>query len=207
MIDHLAQIETEITTHDVESKIVVGIDGYSGIGKTTTLKELAQRNQNILAVNRDDFIIPRKSFETLLSQASDKSVIFETEMLDLKKIRGFITAFRTSDTIYQTTIFNSDSGRCDIEQKYDLSKKILVLEGIFLFHPKQLNDVFDVKIFLDGDIDAADQRRIKREKERWGKDYFPHNHPDSYFRFVRIAFERYIKVCKPKESADLVISV
>lgn len=207
MNDYLAQIENEIAKHKSDGKIIVDIDGYSGIGKTTILKELAQRNPDYLEVHRDDFLIPRKSYEALLAQTDDKSVVFETEILDLKKILNFIKAFRTSDSVYRTTIFDTKSGECDIERKYDFSKRILVLEGVFLFHPKQLLDVFDVKIFLDGDRLVADRRRIKREKEKWGKDYFPEDHPDSYVRHLKIAFDRYLKMYKPKESADLVISV
>ena len=207
MNDHLAQIEDKISQHEGKKKIIVGIDGYSGIGKTTILEKLVERNSRILAVHRDDFLIPRRVYVDMIAKAEDKSVVFETEILDTEKIRSLINAFRMSDSIYQTTIFNSQSGECDIIKKYDLSKRILVIEGIFLFHPKQLNDIFDLRIFLDGDMDAADQRRIKREKEKWGKNYFPDDHPDSWFKYVKIAFGRYLKVYKPKEFADLIISI
>jgi uridine kinase len=104
-----------------------------------------------------------------------------------------------------TKVYNSDTGKADIKKTFDLSKKIMVIEGIFLFHPKLIGDIFDLKIFIDGDVEAADQRRIKREKARWGKDYFPHDHPDSYFRLVKIAFERYYKLYNPKKLADIVV--
>jgi uridine kinase len=205
MTDHLELIESEIAKHNSKEKIIVGIDGYAGIGKTTRVQELVKRNPHILPVSRDDFIIPRQQFEALLSKASDKSVVFETEIVDLTKIRKLISAFRSGDTTHRTTIYNSKTGKCDIDKTYDLSKKIMIIEGIFLFHPRQLKEEFDFRIFLDGDMDAADKRRIKREKEKWGNDYFPHDHPDSYFRLVRIAFERYLRIHKPKESANLIL--
>jgi uridine kinase len=207
MSDYLSQIEHEIAKCKDKQKIIVGIDGYSGMGKTTILAKLAQRNPNFAVINRDDFTISRKSYVALLEQAEDKSIVWETKILDLQKIYNLIDAFRASNSEYQTTIFNPKSGECDIEKRFDLSKRILVIEGIFLFHPKQLKDTFDVRIFLDGDMEATDERRRKREKEKLGKDYFPDDHPDSYCRQIKIAFDRYLKVHKPKEFADIVVSV
>ncbi|MFZ6015942.1 MAG: hypothetical protein ACOYUZ_06370 [Patescibacteria group bacterium] len=106
-----------------------------------------------------------------------------------------------------TAAYNPETGVCDIEQEYDTSKRILVIEGIFLYHEKQFRNVFDLKVFLECDRGAADQRRIAREKAKWGDDYFPHDHPDSYFRLVSIAFDRCLATQKPKEFADLILSV
>lgn len=190
-----------------EGKLVVGIDGYSGIGKTTLLNKLIENNKDILAVCRDDFIKPRKVIKNLLENADDKSKIMELEFYDDQKIRELVNKFRNSDELYTVKVYNSDTGKVDTDKTktYNLSKKILIIEGIFLFHPKLIKDVFDLKIFINGDMEVADQRRIKREKAKWGKDYFPHDHPDSYFRLVKIAFERYSKLYNPKESADIVV--
>ena len=74
-----------------------------------------------------------------------------------------------------------------------------------MFHPKLLKHLWDKKIYLKGDLKKIDERRIKREKKRWGKDYFPETHPDSYFRQVIVALKKYQKQYKPDKSADLVI--
>jgi len=186
-------------------KLVVGIDGYSGIGKTTLLDSLIENNKDILFVYRDDFIKPRKVTKKLLENTDDKSKIMELEWCDDQRIRDLINKFRNSNELYTTKTYNPRTGEVNIDKTFDLSKKILIIEGIFLFHPKLIGDVFDLKIFIDGDMEAADQRRIKREKKRWGKDYFPHDHPDSYFKLVKIAFERYLRLYNPKELADIVV--
>ena len=51
----------------------------------------------------------------------------------------------------------------------------------------------------------VDERRVQREKAKWGRDYFPETHPDSYFRQVMIALKRYQELYKPEASADLVL--
>lgn len=190
-----------------QSKIVVGIDGYTGIGKTTILNALANQNRKIIAVNRDDFLRSRRSFEQIFKKAKDKSKALALDILDERKIRKLVEEFKKGEKIFRTKIFDSKSGEVNVTKQYILSKNILVIEGIFLFHRKQLNDIFDLRIFLDGSIADADRRRIEREKNKWGKDYFPESHPDSYFRLIKIAFKSYLKEQKPKKRADLVLKV
>lgn len=206
--NQIKQVEEKIAEYSKgHKKLVVGIDGYSGIGKTTLLNKLVENNQNILPVFRDDFIKSRKVIERLLKNADDKSKIMELEWCDNEKIKKLVDKFRKSDKPYSLKIFNPTTGNVDLKKIFDLSKKIMIVEGIFLFHPKLTNDIFDLRILLEGDNEAADERRRKREKERWGDKYFPDTHPDSYFRLVKIAFDRYYKLYKPQQRADLIIKM
>ena len=204
----ISQIENKIREFSKSTlKLVVGIDGYSGIGKTTLLKELAKRNKQILPVFRDDFVKPRKAIEQLLRQASDKSIVMERGWVDNDNLKAFIMKYRESDAPYVVNTFNSVSGEQDLKKTFDFSKRVMVIEGIFLLHPELLGDQFDLKIFVTGDTTAADERRILREKKRWGKDYFPETHPDSYVRLIKIAFARYEKTYNPQALADLTVKV
>ena len=99
----------------------------------------------------------------------------ELEWCDTEKMRDLVERFKNSDELYVVKTFNSDTGDMDVEKIYDLSKQIMIIEGIFLFHPKLIDDIFDLRIFLEGDNEATDERRREREKERWGDKYFPDN--------------------------------
>ena len=189
------------------NKLVVGIDGYTGVGKTTVLNQLAILNENILAVNQDDFLLSREATKNLLAKAKDRSQVFELENRDSKKIEDLVSAFRNGAEIYEMKVFNPVSGEIDILKSFNLSKKILVIEGAFMFHPKSLDHLWGRRIYLDGNIEEIDARRVKREKERWGKDYFPETRPDSYFRQVIIALRRYKDMYNPEELADLVLTI
>jgi uridine kinase len=145
--------------------------------------------------------------QILLKKAKDKSKVFELEICDNKKIEKLITAFQKGERIYTTKIYNSQSGKIDIKKAYNLTKKILIIEGVFMFHPKLLNHLWNKRIYLMGDIRKIDAQRVLREKKRWGKDYFPETHPDSYFRQVTIALKRYQTKYKPNKKADLIIKI
>jgi uridine kinase len=190
-----------------KDKLVVGIDGYTGVGKTTLLKELSKLNKNILPVNRDDFQISKVKFGKLYKNVKDRSRVFELEMNDSAKLKKLVDTFRKSNKPYKMKTYDGVTGKINIPKTFDFSKKIMVVEGVFMFHPKLLNKIWDKRIYLKGNIKQIDKRRVAREKKRWGKDYFPETHPDSYFRQVIIALKRYQRVYHPEKVADLVIKV
>ena len=206
----LAQQVNKIITEwaKEKSKLVIAIDGYTGIGKTTLLNNIATLNPDTIPVNRDDFLLPREIMQEKLAKAEDRSKIFELEACDDIKLEDFVNRFRNSNEKYQIDTYDGVSGNINIPKTYDFSKKIMVVEGVFMFHPQSpLSKLWDKRIYLEGDIEKIDERRVKREKERWGKDYFPETHPDSYFRQVIIGLKRYIELYKPNEIADFVLKV
>lgn len=190
-----------------KEKLVVAIDGYSGAGKTTLLHGLAKKNKNIVSVHRDDFLFSRAKVVRLFKKAKDKSRVFELSVLDVKRIERLIRLFHQGKKPYTTKVYNPLSGKIDVVKVFDLTKPILVIEGVFMYHPKLTNHLWDRRIYIKGNKREIKARRIKREKAKWGKDYIPETRSDSYFRQVVIALERYEKLYNPAKQSDLVLRV
>lgn len=206
------ELAEEINRHILDwskktQKLVVAIDGYTGIGKTTLINILLKLNSNIVTVNRDDFLVSREVQESLFKNAEDRSEVFELHNTRHKDIEDLIHRYKTSDEVFKTKVFNEKTGQIDVIKTFDLSKPVLVIEGVFMFHQKLLNNLWDKRVYLDGDTNAIDERRVKREKERWGNEYFPETHPDSYFKHVIIALKKYRETYKPEIQADVVLKV
>ena len=205
---HISQVVDSINEWRKEKhKIIIGIDGYSGVGKTTLLKGVNDEIDDVLIVHRDDFIIERRDFDEKFQKSKDKVRTLEYGVVDVDELRKFLNQYKSSNDIHEYKLRDEKTGKKEVAHKFDFSKQILIMEGVFLFHPNQFDDLFDRRIFLDADQESADERRRQREKERWGDDYFPDTHTDSYFRLTKVAFNNYLKKYKPEERADIVLKV
>lgn len=191
-------------------KLIVGIDGYSGVGKTTIIEGIEKEDKDILPINRDDFAIPRKEFWERFKNAKneeEKISILVNETINVKELGAFIGEYKEKNKTVEWMLRNDKSGVKDDLRDFDFSKKVLLVEGIFLFRHDELSDLFDKKVFLKANQGVADERRRKREKEKWGDDYFPDTHPDSAYRLTKIGFNQYLKEFNPEKQADLVIEL
>lgn len=189
------------------NKLVIAIDGYTGVGKTTILNALVQLNSDILPVHMDDFILPPAEFKKILTDSTDRSTAFELHRNDYAKVENLVNTFRATNEEVALLVSNPESGAIDVSKLLDCSKAIMIIEGVFMFHPKLLNHLWDKRIYLDGDTGIIDARRIEREKQRWGEKYFPETHPDSFFGQVIIALKRYRKEYNPEGVADIVLQI
>ncbi len=189
-------------------KLVVGIDGYSGSGKTTLLNQLASLDSDILTISRDAFAIPRDDFIKLFQKASsetEKVSLLVEQTINVNELVDFIKDYKSTNDARTYTLRGTVSGARDDTKTFDFSKPVLVIEGIFLFHHKEPFDLFDKKVYVDIDMEVADERRRAREKAKWGAEYFPDTHPDSFSRLIKIGFMDYFKNERPDLKTDLVL--
>lgn len=207
-LKNMESTKLENALKQLKPKSTVCLDGYSGIGKTTLLKNLAKKYDFILPVYMDDFILTGKERKKKIQKAKDPSSVFELEWYDYNKIKELTKKFRKQESVtvsFQT--YNPSTDQNDKPQSFNLTKKVLVIEGVFLLHPKLFPDIFDYKVFIVSDMKKADRQRVKREKKRWGKSYVPEDDPKSYTRLFKIAYKRYLDTYHPEKSADLIIKI
>lgn len=162
---------------------VIAIDGIGGSGKTTLTNSLAVGLPGIQVLHLDDFLLPATEREQLLESAADPVEIFEFHWNDYPTVRQAVMEFK-----------NGSEGTA------------LIVEGILMFHPGLLDDLWDVRIYLDGNLETIKKRRTEREKARWGADYISEDDPSSWFGLANKGQEKYHQDYKPRERADLILT-
>ncbi|MFC1720735.1 P-loop NTPase fold protein [Patescibacteria group bacterium] len=209
----LKQIENKLEEWGKnKEKLVVGIDGYSGVGKSTILLELARKMPDVIVVDMDNFVFTaKKSVDTEITTECKNPKDINHQWNNLEKLcelRHLVNNFKTAKTgNTEATLFSEKTNKYDLETRFDFSKNILVIAGVFLQHPFVLDDLIDKQIYLDANLAQVDKRRVVREKKRWGDQYMSEDHPDSFFGMFKRSFVKYTELYNPKEKADLIIEV
>jgi len=191
------------------AKLVVAIDAYAGAGKTTIADIIAKQNNDVVLINLDDFIDSWRNRKNKIVKTKNKPAVFEYGWYRYAEVEKIIKIFKSKNSkIIKTKVYNYDKNDFSLTKNFDLTKKILLIEGIFLFQSKNIISKFiDKKIYLAADFIKADKRRISREKKRWGKNYLDENQPDNLTKYFKVAYKKYIKRYKLEKLSDLVINV
>ncbi|MDB5156496.1 MAG: uridine kinase, partial [Mucilaginibacter sp.] len=72
---------------------------------------------------------------------------------------------------------------------------ILIIEGLFIFHFKEIDDLLDMRIFIDADEDIALQRRLKRDLLERG-----YSHDDVMYKWENHVVPAYKEFLLPYKS-------
>lgn len=177
-------------------KQIIGIDGPRGAGKTSLLKYLSAIRQDIVPVYLDDFLAPRTERE----QLAKETMQYEADWRNVPWFRYsnfqvLIEAFLSSNAVFKSAIYNPETGLCDTEVSFDLSRQTLVVEGLMLLRsPAQ--DRLDKLIYLDIGSKSANKRLEQRESK-----------PEGLIKGFEEFEEAYLEQSKVKQHADLVIHI
>lgn len=145
---------------------VIGIAGGSGSGKTFFLNCFLNHFQEdeITLISQDDYYKPMEV------QPLDENgwinfdlpvCIEEAQLLaDIKKLLAGGSVQKKEYT------FNMAEEQAKILTLK--SAPIIIVEGLFVFHYKEIADLFDMRIFLDAEEEITLNRRIKRDTAERG---------------------------------------
>ena len=146
--------------------MIIGIAGGTGSGKTTLAEHIKEAYGDRVAIIAHDNYYRRqdeKTYEERCKNNYDHPDAFETELL-----REHLTALSygcaVDVPVYDYTVHNRSDATTRVEPK-----SVIVLEGILLFHDKELRDMMDLKIFVDTDADERILRRIVRDTKERGR--------------------------------------
>ncbi len=179
---------------------LIGITGGSGSGKTTFIKRIREEfnDDELCIVSQDDYYLPRDK------QYTDSNGVKNFDLpksINKKEFRKDIQKLIAGESFTKEEYtFNNENA----EGKKLIFKpaKIIIVEGIFVFHFKKIKRLLDLKIFLHAKENLKVIRRIKRDQEE--RNYPIEDVLYRYEKHVLPTFEKYIKPYQ--EEADLVIN-
>ena len=179
---------------------LIGVSGGSGSGKTTFINKLRStfKETELCIISQDDYYFPREK------QKIDEQGIRNFDMpgsIDSKSFADDLIRLISGEVVQRIEYtFNNEKANPKMLTFYPAP--IILVEGIFVFHYREIMKLLDLKIFLDAKENLKVIRRIKR-------DQIERNYPieDVLYRYekhVMPTFEKYI--LPYKDEADIVIN-
>ncbi len=149
-----------------DKTIIIGIGGGSGSGKTTLLRRLAEfyHKNNPAIFSMDNYYNPIEQ-----QQKDNKNIVnFDLPTaLDEEQLTKDITTLSRGEPIEVKEYFFNSSPNKNVLLKIQPSRLIIV-EGLFLFHYLGVKKLLDYTIFVDVEHEIQLDRLIYRYQETRG---------------------------------------
>jgi len=184
----------------MQKPYIVGITGGSGSGKTTFLKSLADgyTPDEVCIISMDNYYKPRSQ------QAYDENGVQNFDLIDSIDVNSFlkdIIRLISGESIKREEyVFNNSLA--DPEMIAIHPAPIMILEGLFIMHMKDLKSLLDLKIYVEAKDALKIIRRIKRDQNE-------RNYPldDVLYRYESHVLPSYEKYILPyKNDVDIIIN-
>jgi uridine kinase len=140
---------------------IVGIAGGSASGKTSFLNSLKKhyKDNELCIISQDHY------YKALSEQTKDEegNVNFDLPQgIDFGRLRKDINKLKAGKVteIVEYTFNNPKKFPKTI--KFNPAP-IIIVEGLFIYSDPKLSTVFDLKLFIDAEIEVMLERRIKRD--------------------------------------------
>ncbi|KAI6187228.1 Uridine kinase [Aphelenchoides besseyi] len=180
---------------------VIGICGGSASGKTTVARRIIEQLGMpwVTVLSLDSFynILNEEQKERAARAAYnfDHPDAFDFDLLSetLRRLR--------SGKSVEVPVYDFSTHSRDKNPKLMYGADVIIFEGILSFFKPEINDLMDLKIFVDTDSDTRLARRMTRDISERGRSI--ESVMEQYFRFVKPAFDTFI--APAAKVADLIV--
>ena len=146
--------------------IFIGVAGGTGSGKTTLTRHLKEHfGDSVTVISHDSYYKLQEglTYEERVRQNYDHPDAFDTELL-LHHLRELKAGRSIRCPVYSFTDYNRTDKTVEIAPA-----RVVIVEGILIFHDPALRELFDIKIFVEADADVRILRRCLRDVEDRGR--------------------------------------
>ena len=177
--------------------IFIGIAGGTGSGKTTLTEHLAHRFGSDISVVHHDNYYKRQEvpYEVRCQQNYDHPDAFDTALMI-----EHLKALKNGQSIQCPVYSYADHNRTD-ETVEIRPTKVVIVEGILIFHEPELRKLLDIKIFVETDADVRILRRALRDVEERGRSM--QSVVQQYLTTVKPMHEQFVE--PSRKFADIVV--
>ncbi|WP_293310048.1 uridine kinase family protein [Pedobacter sp. UBA5917] len=140
---------------------IIGIAGGSGSGKTFFLNCFLHhfKQDEVTLVSQDDYYIPAGD----MTQEENKLYNFDLpSTIDSEQFLRDIKQLMSGEVVYKKE-YNFNNPLAVVKILEIKSAPIIIVEGLFILHFKEIAALLDHTIFVDADEQVALDRRIKRD--------------------------------------------
>jgi uridine kinase len=203
--DVIDQIARYVAAVERPHPVRVGIDGISAAGKTTLADELVgpleRLGRTVIRAQIDDFHRPRAERHQLGPYSVEGYYLYA---FDFPAIRDVLLQplGPGGSRRYRVAVFDQPNDvPIDSPEREAPLDAILLADGVFLFRP-ELDDFWDIRIFVDADVEVATRRAIERDLA-WGGTRA--SREEVYRQRYVPGEQRYLAAVDPRSLADLIV--
>jgi uridine kinase len=158
---------TEADRGHSAKRIIIGVAGGTGSGKTTVSHAILERvgRDRIAYLQHDSYYRDRSHVppEERANANFDHPDSLESELL-ARQLRSLKEGHSVEVPVYDFTTHTRKAETVRVEPR-----KVVLVEGILIFAEKALRDLMDIKVFVDTDADVRFIRRLQRDIAERGR--------------------------------------
>jgi uridine kinase len=183
----------------LKSPYIIGITGGSGSGKTRFLNGLLKQfsANEVCLVSQDNYYKPRD--EQPVDQQGIKNFDLP-ESIDFDSYKDDILTLKKGNPVDRKEYTFNNPAATPRQLKLEPAP-VIVVEGIFVLHYREIAQLLDLKVFIDAKDHIKLKRRIIRDEQERGYDL-----NDVLYRYEYHVMPTYEKYIEPYLSeADVII--
>lgn len=182
----------------LHAKLIVGIAGGTGSGKSTMSDKLMETFQGrAVLINQDDYY---KDLSHLSEEERAKQNFDHPDSIDFELLQKHVLQLKDNQPI-EVPIYNFCHHAREAQTRTIQPADIIILEGILLFAVPTIRDLCDLKVFVETDDDIRLLRRIERDMNERARDF--KSIRDQYLTTVKPMHDAFVE--PSKRYADVII--